>query len=105
MSEPSRDVPPSVPFEASPSTKTSPAASCHTFDAEKADGSIDDDKALARYIVPVLEKGVKTALARPSSRLTRFRIWYNPYRMVSATILILHAPYLMSSLLSSGEHD
>ena len=89
MSEPSRALPASVPFEAAPSTKSSPAASCHEVDAEKADGSIDDEKVLARYIVPVLEKGVKTALAKPASRLTRFRVWYNPYRMVSLLSVLL----------------
>ena len=64
------------------SSKTSPAVSCHELDVEKADGPFDDD-SLARYVVPVLEKGVKTALAAPPSYFTRFRVWYNPYRQVS----------------------
>ncbi len=53
-------------------------------DLEKAEYAFDDDeKALAQYIVPVLEQGVKTALANPPSYFTRFRVWYNPYRLVS----------------------
>lgn len=52
-------------------------------DAEKAEGSIlDDEKALASYIVPALEKGRKNALLKKPSLWIRFKVWYNPYRMV-----------------------
>ena len=84
MSEPIHAVSNSArtTLDCSPSPKESPSASCNELDVEKAEG-FDDDKALASYVVPVLDKGVKTALAKPASRLTRFRVWYNPYRMVS----------------------
>ncbi|KAF7793497.1 hypothetical protein EIP86_004609 [Pleurotus ostreatoroseus] len=66
-------------FSTPNSAKTSPTPSIH--DAEKAESSLeDDDKALAGYIVPALEKGVKTARLS-QSRWIRFRVWYNPYRM------------------------
>ena len=52
-------------------------------DAEKCESSIAlDESSLATYVVPVLEKGVKTALKKPTSGWVRFRVWYNPYRMV-----------------------
>ena len=66
------------------SEKGTPAASIH--DAERAESTLeDDDKALAGYIVPALEKGVKGARLS-QSRWIRFRVWYNPYRIVSASI-------------------
>ena len=66
------------------SEKGTPAASIH--DAERAESTLeDDDKALAGYIVPALEKGVKGARLS-QSRWIRFRVWYNPYRIVSANI-------------------
>ena len=68
------------------SAKGSPAASING-DAEKAAISLEDeDKALAHYIVPALEKGVKTARLSQSWWI-RFRVWYNPYRMVSGHAL------------------
>ena len=52
---------------------------------EKADPTLEDDeKALASYLVPTLPKGVKTARQKPASLWIRFRVWYNPYRMVSS---------------------
>lgn len=70
--------------------KVSPSVSCHELDVEKGDSILEsDEKALARYTVPVLEKGVKTALLQPVSPFTRFRVWYNPYRMVSGCIGVL----------------
>ena len=74
----------STPTSTAPnSAKGSPAASIHIHDAEKASISLEDeDKALAHYIVPALEKGVKTARLSQSWWI-RFRVWYNPYRMVS----------------------
>lgn len=66
----------------SSSAKASPAASIH--DAEKAESTFEDEeKALASYVVPALEKGVKGARLS-QSRWIRFRVWYNPYRMVSS---------------------
>ena len=53
------------------------------FDMEKAENTLeDDDKALANYIVPTLQKGVKTIRKKPAGPWLKFRIWYNPYRMV-----------------------
>lgn len=64
------------------STKSSPAPSIR--DAEKAESTLEDeDKALAKYLVPALEKGQKNARLKPPSPWIRFRVWYNPYRMVS----------------------
>lgn len=52
-------------------------------DAEKAESTFgDDEKALADYIVPALEKGRKNALRKKPSPWIRLQIWYNPYRMV-----------------------
>ena len=66
----------------SDSTKSSPAPSIR--DPEKAESTLDDDeKALARYLVPALEKGQKNARLQPPSLWIKFRVWYNPYRMVS----------------------
>lgn len=63
---------------------TSATCSIDEVDIENVTQRLDsDEKALARYVVPVLDKGVKTALAKPTSPWIRFRIWYNPYRMVS----------------------
>jgi hypothetical protein len=53
-----------------------------SFDSEKGD-EFSDEHSLAAYVVPVLDKGVKSALTAPISRWTKFRIWYNPYRQVS----------------------
>jgi hypothetical protein len=49
---------------------------------------------LAHYVVPVLEKGVKSALTEPVSQWTKFRVWYNPYRKVC-----IHS-YLFTLLIS-----
>ena len=57
-------------------------------DAEKAERTLeDDDKALARYLVPALEKGRKNALLKKPTPWIRFRVWYNPYRMVGRSLL------------------
>ena len=63
------------------SAKGSPAASIH--DAEKAESTLEDD--LAGYVVPALEKGVKGARLSQSQWI-RFRVWYNPYRIVSTLL-------------------
>lgn len=66
----------------SDSSKSSPAPSIH--DAEKAESTLEEEeKALAKYLVPALEKGQKNARLKPPSLWIRFRVWYNPYRMVS----------------------
>jgi hypothetical protein len=63
------------------SNKSSPAPSIK--DPEKAEGTLEDDeKALANYVVPALAKGQKNARLKPPTYWTRFRVWYNPYRMV-----------------------
>jgi hypothetical protein len=49
---------------------------------------------LAHYVVPVLEKGVKSALTEPVSQWTKFRVWYNPYRQVR-----IHSYLLISNTL------
>lgn len=65
----------------SDSAKSSPAPSIR--DAEKAETTLEEEeKALARYLVPALEKGQKNARLKPPSLWIRFRVWYNPYRMV-----------------------
>ena len=74
-------------------TKASPTptVSCHEFDVEKAESFEDDSQSLARYVVPTLAKGVKTALSKPPNVFTRFRVWYNPYRMVRTRMpLLIH---------------
>ena len=54
-------------------------------DTEKGEVSCKTNGAsLTSYVVPVLDKGVKTALKKPTSPWVRFRVWYNPYRMVNA---------------------
>jgi hypothetical protein len=64
------------------SAGSSRTASIH--DAEKAEGTLEqDEKALANYLVPALAKGQKNARLKPPTYWTRFRVWYNPYRMVS----------------------
>ena len=57
------------------------SASASINEAEKAE-TWDDEKALARYLVPALEKGQKNARLKPPTLWIRFRVWYNPYRMV-----------------------
>lgn len=54
-------------------------------DVEKGSNRSSRD-VLAEYIVPVLDKGAKSALTRPVSRWTKFRVWYNPYRQVSVSL-------------------
>ncbi|KIP09347.1 hypothetical protein PHLGIDRAFT_67777 [Phlebiopsis gigantea 11061_1 CR5-6] len=71
----SRNVP---TLEAKGSATSSASASIN--EAEKAE-SWDDEKALARYLVPALEKGQKNARLKPPTPWIRFRVWYNPYRM------------------------
>ncbi|THH01227.1 hypothetical protein EW026_g1464 [Hermanssonia centrifuga] len=69
-------------------------------DLEKAEYAFDDDeKALAQYIVPVLEKGVKTALANPPSYFTRFRVWYNPYRLLFTFVFTLNMAGILVACL------
>lgn len=70
------------PESESSSLKSSPAGSIRN-DSEKANVSLEDeDKALAYYLVPALEKGQKNARLKPSNPWIKFRVWYNPYRMV-----------------------
>ena len=64
-----------------PSLKDATTASIKEVAAENT--GVLDEQSLGTYVVPVLEKGVKTALSKPSSPWTIFRIWYNPYRLVS----------------------
>ncbi|KIP03418.1 hypothetical protein PHLGIDRAFT_26137 [Phlebiopsis gigantea 11061_1 CR5-6] len=62
------------------SNESTPTPSIH--DAEKGERTLEDDeKALARYLVPALEKGQKNARLKPPSLWIRFRVWYNPYRI------------------------
>ena len=68
------------------SVKDSTSCSVHEIDEKRGkqsafEGELDE-QSLAKYVVPVLEKGVKTALSKPTSPWIRARIWYNPYRMV-----------------------
>ena len=73
------------PESESSSLKSSPAGSIRN-DSEKANVSLEDeDKVLAYYLVPALEKGQKNARLKPPTLWIRFRVWYNPYRMVSAS--------------------
>ncbi|PSR84041.1 hypothetical protein PHLCEN_2v5543, partial [Hermanssonia centrifuga] len=73
------------------SAKASPSPSIHEVDTEKAERSLaDDDKALAQYLVPTLPKGVKTARKKPASLWIRFRVWYNPYRMLFTFVFTLN---------------
>jgi hypothetical protein len=60
-------------------------------DAEKGDSF--EDNSLASYAVPVLEKGVKSALTKPVTRWTKFRVWYNPYRQVKSSSLFKKKKY------------
>ena len=53
-------------------------------DIEKHSDCNAIDRPLTHYVVPVLDKGVKTALKQPTSSWVRFRVWYNPYRTVRA---------------------
>ena len=92
-------VGPQTPSETAASSKApslkenSATCSVREIDVERADGNtVLDEKSLATYIVPVLDKGVKTALSKPSSPWTLFRIWYNPYRMVCSFLLLYRRP-------------
>lgn len=115
-----------VPVESEPSTGVSTAVatpldskqhsrpeSIHgASDAEKGrgtSGTIYSTAALrpGEYPVPVLEKGVKTALTKPISPWTKFRVWYNPYRQVRHPILkslIYHAHLSSFSCSPSAWH-
>lgn len=76
-----KSQPASTMHSVSDSTKSSPAPSIS--DPEKAESTFEDEeKALARYLVPALEKGQKNARLKPPSYWIKFRVWYNPYRMV-----------------------
>lgn len=84
--------------QGSDSTETSRAPSVH--DAEKAEGNIlDDEKALAKYLVPALEKGRKNALLKKPTPWIRFRVWYNPYRMVRSIAFFSARVCSLSGLL------
>ena len=70
-------------------TPTPPRRDSFTRDLEKSfkwswsnDKHNEQTNSLADYVVPVLQKGVKSALLAPPSKWTRFRIWYNIYRQV-----------------------
>ena len=90
-------------LSANPSTLSICAPSCsQDLDVEKADGRREVDEAemaLAHYVVPVLEKGVKTALSKPTSPWVRFRVWYNPYRMVSSISICITDSALTSDFV------
>ncbi|EKM53357.1 uncharacterized protein PHACADRAFT_259674 [Phanerochaete carnosa HHB-10118-sp] len=59
--------------------------------AEKGERTLaDDDRTLARYLVPTLEKGRKNALLKKPSLWTKFRVWYNPYRIMFSIIFTLN---------------
>ncbi len=71
-----------------PSFVGSAASSVRNMDIEKTEDYLENDaQGLTHYVVPVLEKGVKTVRKEPPSAFIRFRIWYNPYRMVSVPYL------------------
>jgi hypothetical protein len=53
-----------------------------SIDLTEKGESDNDGQNIAAYVVPVLDKGVKSALTKPVSRWTKFRVWYNPYRQV-----------------------
>lgn len=92
-SEKTSPAPSVAVHSANPSTLTVCSPSCpRDVDPEKDGDQYELDQAeaaLAHYVVPVLEKGVKTALAKPTSPWVRFRVWYNPYRMVRLFIIRL----------------
>lgn len=92
-------------LSASPSTLTVCSPSCpRDADLEKDSSGYELDQAeaaLAHYVVPVLEKGVKTALEKPTSPWVRFRVWYNPYRMV-CPFIVRTRRYVLSQLLHSS---
>ena len=68
---------------------TPDASSKGEEDKEKAYDSNNIDAPLAAYVVPVLEKGVKTALRHRVAPWVQFRVWYTPYRMASPVCFIL----------------
>ncbi|KAI0785404.1 hypothetical protein BC629DRAFT_1593878 [Irpex lacteus] len=73
-------------FESANSSKTP-----SILDSEKGNQSIfEDEKALAQYLVPALEKGVKNARLKPPTYWIKFRVWYNPYRMLYTTAFVLN---------------
>ena len=87
----------------SDSTKSSPTPSIN--DPEKAESTFEDDeKALARYLVPALEKGQKNARLKPPSLWIKFRVWYNPYRMVSLSMPTLKYRLTRSDDRTSASH-
>ncbi|PSR79921.1 hypothetical protein PHLCEN_2v6822 [Hermanssonia centrifuga] len=70
------------------------------MDIEKTEDYLENDaQGLTHYVVPVLEKGVKTVRKEPPSAFIRFRIWYNPYRMLfTLTFLINMIGILLACL-------
>lgn len=65
-----------------PSQDGNNSGASSVLDTEKAESTFEDDeKALAKYLVPALEKGQKNARLKPVSNWIKFRVWYNPYRM------------------------
>ena len=70
-------------FESATSSKTP-----SILDSERGD-IFEDEKHLAKYLVPALEKGVKNARLKPPTYWIKFRVWYNPYRMVSISLFQL----------------
>lgn len=81
------------PVSSSSSLATIPTSKADV-DVEKSAVDCDEEGVLSNYAVPVLEKGVKTALKGPTSPWVRFRVWYNPYRLVRR---VVHRSYIRAT--------
>ncbi|GJE92421.1 hypothetical protein PsYK624_085750 [Phanerochaete sordida] len=59
-------------------------------DLEKAEDIEKADGPAASYIVPVLPAGQKNAKTTPTSPWIRFRLWFNPYRILFTVAFVLN---------------
>lgn len=94
-SEPSTGVSTAVatPHDSKQNSRPESIRGVDAGDAEKGrgvSGTIYASNALKQgeYPVPVLEKGIKSALTQPVSSMTKARIWYNPYRQVRFQLVV-----------------
>jgi hypothetical protein len=78
---------PTKPLKEDDGSSASSSKTPSILDSEKGHSIFEDEKNLAKYLVPALEKGQKNARLKPPTLWIKFRVWYNPYRMVCICIL------------------
>ncbi|KIM29823.1 hypothetical protein M408DRAFT_67200 [Serendipita vermifera MAFF 305830] len=60
--------------------------------------------SFAHYEIPILPVGVKSALSSPVGQITKFRVWYNPYRQLFTLILIANSVCVLLASLGHFPH-